>query len=102
MLQIIEEKKPFLNQLTDKLKEHNEDVSKLYSSHTNNNSKVKELSSQIDKLEKTQKNIKNEFEPIIKELEKLEIEATNILNIIKENNKNMTLEQIAAELEQRI
>jgi len=102
LLQIIEEKKPYLNQLNDKLNEHAEDIQKMYNTHKNNNSKVKELTSEIDKLQKTQIHIKKEFEPVMKELEKLEIESSNILNILQENNKNMTLDQIATELEQRL
>lgn len=91
-----------LLQLASKLQEHKDNIVKLKVSYISDDAKLKELNTQIIRLERTQKSIQGEFEPYLKDVNKLEIEATNILNIIQENNKHMSLQQIANELETRI
>ena len=98
----MELKKPMLLQLADKLQEHKDNISKLKTRYISDNAKMKELNDQILKLERTQKVIHSDFDPLLKDIDKLDIEANHLLNIIQENNKNMSLEEIAKELETRI
>ena len=91
-----------LLQLADKLQEHKDNISKLKTRYISDNAKMKELNDQILKLERTQKVIHSDFDPLLKDIDKLDIEANHLLNIIQENNKNMSLEEIAKELETRI